>query len=101
MEYIIRETTIADFDAVMEVEKQAFGYDKETKLVAQLLSDKTTKPLTVKPAYQRQGIDGMLIKEGLRLLQSMGTEIVFVLGHKEYYPKKEHPDTSPTDLMHR
>lgn len=124
MKYIIRETTIADFDAIMEVEKQAFGYDKEAKLVAQLLSDETAKPfvsllafdgeeaighilftrayfcgketspmmhilapLAVKPVYQRKGIGGMLINEGLRLLQAAGTEIVFVLGHKEYYPK--------------
>lgn len=124
MEYMIRETTIADFDAIMEVEKQAFGYDKEARLVAQLLSDETAKPfvsllafhgeeaighilfthayfsyredspmmhilapMAVKPAYQRQGIGGMLIKEGLHLLQAMGSELVFVLGHKEYYPK--------------
>lgn len=124
MEYIIRETTTVDFDAIMEVEAQAFGYDKEAKLVAKLLSDETAKPfvsllafdgeeaighilftrayfsgkkespmmhilapLAVKPAYQRQGIGGLLIKEGLRLLQLMGSEIVFVLGHKEYYPK--------------
>lgn len=124
MKYRIRKTTIADFDAIMEVEKQAFGYDKEARLVAQLLADQTAEPiisllafdgeeaighilftrayfsgrekspmmhilapLAVKPAYQRQGIGGMLIKEGLRLLQLMGSELVFVLGHKEYYPK--------------
>lgn len=44
-------------------------------------------PLAVKPAYQLQGIGGMLIKEGLRLLQETGSELVFVLGHKEYYPQ--------------
>ena len=124
MEYNIRETTIADLDAIMEVQKQAFGYDKEALLVASLLNDETAKPfvsllafdkeeaighilftrayfsdkevspmmhilapLAVKPAYQRQGIGGMLIKKGLHLLQTMGSEVVFVLGHKEYYPK--------------
>lgn len=45
MDYIIKETTIADFDAIMEVEKQAFGYNKKAKLVAQLLSDETAKVL--------------------------------------------------------
>ena len=44
-------------------------------------------PLAVKPVYQRRGIGGMLIKEGLHLLQAMGSEVVFVLGHKEYYPR--------------
>lgn len=123
MEYIIRETTAVDFDAIMEIETQAFGYDKEARLVAKLLSDETAKPLfsllafykeeavghilftrayfhgqenppmmhilaplAVKPEYQRQGIGGMLIEEGLRLLQKAGSNLIFVLGHKEYYP---------------
>lgn len=123
-EYIILETKTADFEKIMEVETQAFGYDKEARLVAQLLGDRTAKPfvsllafdkeeavghilftrayfsekenspmmhilapLAVKPAYQRQGVGGMLIKEGLRILRTVGSELVFVLGHKEYYPK--------------
>lgn len=44
-------------------------------------------PLAVKPAFQRQGIGGMLINEGLKKLSETGVEMVFVLGHAEYYPK--------------
>ena len=44
-------------------------------------------PLAVKPEYQRQGIGGMLIKAGIEKLQEKGSNLVFVLGHKEYYPK--------------
>ena len=44
-------------------------------------------PLAVIPEYQKQGIGGMLIKKGLELLQDINSEIVFVLGHIEYYPK--------------
>jgi putative acetyltransferase len=44
-------------------------------------------PLAVRPEFQRQGIGGLLIKAGIRLLQEKGTELIFVLGHKEYYPK--------------
>ncbi|NDV45568.1 N-acetyltransferase [Paludibacter sp. 221] len=44
-------------------------------------------PLAVKPQYQRQGIGGALIKAGIKLLQEKGSHLVFVLGHKEYYPK--------------
>lgn len=44
-------------------------------------------PLAVIPEYQKQGIGGLLIKEGLRILMEWGTEIVFVLGHMDYYPK--------------
>jgi putative acetyltransferase len=120
----IRETIANDFDAIMEVEKEAFGYDKEAKLTADLLSDKTGEPmvsllafyddepvghilftrayfseqteqplmhilapLAIKPEYQRQGIGGLLIKAGIEKLQAIGSHIVFVLGHEEYYPK--------------
>ena len=44
-------------------------------------------PLAVKPEYQRQGIGGMLIRAGIERLQEKGSCLVFVLGHKEYYPK--------------
>jgi len=119
----IRETNTDDFNDIMIVEKQAFGYDKEAKLVADLLADKSAEPmvsllafhkdeaighilftrayfdnqeiqpmmhilapLAVKPKYQRQGIGGMLIKVGIDKLREMGSNLVLVLGHKEYYP---------------
>ncbi len=44
-------------------------------------------PLAVKPEYQRQGIGGMLITTGIEKLREKGSNLVFVLGHKEYYPK--------------
>jgi putative acetyltransferase len=44
-------------------------------------------PLAVIPEYQKQGIGGLLINKGLELLQDINSEIVFVLGHIEYYPK--------------
>lgn len=120
----IKESGINDFKNIMEVEEQAFGYDKEAKLTASLLKDKTANPilsllafngneaighilftrvyideitdqpllhilapLAIKPNYQKQGIGGLLIREGLRRLKEMGSEMVFVLGHIEYYPK--------------
>ena len=44
-------------------------------------------PLAVVPEYQKQGIGGKLIEEGLKTLKKMGTEMVFVLGDPEYYKK--------------
>lgn len=44
-------------------------------------------PLAVIPAYQKRGIGEALINEGLRLLRQAGTELVFVLGHPDYYPR--------------
>ncbi len=121
----IRETTANDYDDIMTVIKQAFGYHKEAELAANLLADPTAEPmvsllafagdepvghilftragfaerpdsspmmhilapLAVKPAYQRQGVGGMLIRAGIERLRAMGSQLVFVLGHKDYYPR--------------
>ena len=120
----IRKTGINDFNTIMTVEERAFGYDKEAKLTAALLKDRTAEPvlsllafhndkaighilftrvyindrapqplihilapLAVIPEYQKQGVGGMLIQEGLNRLSEMGSEMVFVLGHMEYYPR--------------
>lgn len=120
----IRETKAEDIHDILEVEEQAFGYDKEAKLTKELLSDESAEPivsllafygqeaighilftrayfehpenqpmmhilapLAVKPEYQRQGVGGLLIKAGIQVLQKKGSNLAFVLGHKEYYPK--------------
>lgn len=121
----IRETGHRDYSDIMDVEEQAFGYDKEAKLTANLLKDETAEPvlsllafykdeaighilftrvylneivtdqpllhilapLAIKPAFQKQGIGSMLINEGLERLKKIGSEMVFVLGHMDYYPK--------------
>lgn len=44
-------------------------------------------PLAVLPAFQRQGIGGQLIREGLDAARRSGFGSVIVLGHAEYYPK--------------
>jgi putative acetyltransferase len=44
-------------------------------------------PLAVVPKFQRQGVGGSLIKKGLSLLSKANVDLVFVLGHPQYYPK--------------
>ena len=44
-------------------------------------------PMAVIPEYENRGIGGYLIKEGLRHLIEMNSQVVFVLGHIDYYPK--------------
>lgn len=120
----IKETDDRDFNNIYEVEKNAFGFEKEAILTAELLGDKTAKPiisllafhenkaighilftrayindtehqplihilapLAVIPEYQKKGIGGLLINEGLKRLKKIGSDMVFVLGHIEYYPK--------------
>jgi len=44
-------------------------------------------PLAVVPKFQRRGVGGALVKEGLERLSRSGVELVFVVGHPGYYPR--------------
>jgi putative acetyltransferase len=44
-------------------------------------------PMAVLPEFQRQGIGGSLVREGIARLLSRGCPFVIVLGHPEYYPR--------------
>jgi len=44
-------------------------------------------PLAVIPAFQRQGVGGRLIEEGIKMMEQQNVELVFVSGHPSYYPR--------------
>lgn len=44
-------------------------------------------PVSVWPAYQKQGIGSALITASLDRLKTMGEDLVLVLGHPAYYPR--------------
>ncbi len=44
-------------------------------------------PLAVVPDAQRLGIGGALIERGVEILRHRGVDLVFVLGHPDYYPR--------------
>jgi len=44
-------------------------------------------PMAVLPNCQNQGIGTRLVREGLRECQSLGHDIVVVLGHPKFYPR--------------
>lgn len=67
----IRPARDEDFDAVWRVEREAM-----------LLA-----PLAVVPEAQGRGVGDTLGREALRLARAAGVELVFVLGHPEYYPR--------------
>lgn len=54
----------------------------DENISAQLLA-----PLAVLPGEQNKGIGTMLIEKGLVELRANGVDLVFVLGHPEYYPR--------------
>jgi putative acetyltransferase len=86
------DTTAAPLLSLVAVENdQLVGHILFTK---SLLTDTDTPvsirllaPLAVLPEAQAQGVGRKLIKEGLNQLRNAGVDLVFVLGHPEYYPR--------------
>ena len=58
---IIKETSHNDFDAIIEVETQAFGHDKEAHLTEALLSDPTAKPVLSLLAFHNKRAVGHIL----------------------------------------
>ena len=120
--YRIREETPGDYDAIREVEKQAFGRpaeallvdslreagavvvslvaDKESSIVGHILfspgtiesGDSITNavalgPVAILPAHQNSGLGSALIRKGMDICRDMGHTVVFLLGHRDYYPR--------------
>ena len=59
----------------------------QIKHAQQTVSSAILAPLAVHPNHQNQGVGAQLIREGLKQLKTAGVELVFVLGHPDYYPK--------------
>lgn len=72
-----------------EIKEQAIGHILFTRVEISNSNAKASllAPLAVAPEFQSQGVGGKLIREGLRILSASGTELVFVLGHIDYYPR--------------
>jgi predicted N-acetyltransferase YhbS len=60
------------------VRVHSLGCDPSARILA---------PLAVAQGFQRQGVGGLLTREGLKQLDECGVELVFVLGHPSYYPR--------------
>lgn len=72
------------------INNQAIGHILYTK--AQLtdqpeISVYILAPMAVMPNFQNRGIGSKLIQKGLNKLKSWNVDLVFVLGHINYYPK--------------
>ena len=44
-------------------------------------------PMAVRPAWQRRGIGGALVRAGLQACRDAGHDVVLVVGHPAFYPR--------------
>ncbi|MHC5248201.1 GNAT family N-acetyltransferase [Enterococcus sp. LJL90] len=90
-EKLLKEPTTEALSLLAYQDDLPVGHIVFTKARIQSFEDKISAmvlaPLAVIPSHQRQGIGGELIRSGLKILQEKAVDIVFVLGHIEYYPR--------------
>lgn len=84
-------TAMPILSLVAEENIQLIGHILFTKVSIspqdQPISAQILAPLAVIPGIQNTGIGIKLIEKGLDRLKETGVDMVFVLGHPDYYPK--------------
>ncbi len=82
---------IPELSMVAEVNGEIVGHILLTKITiknAEITSASLAlAPVSVKPAFQKQGIGGMLIEEAHRIARPLGYRSIVLLGHAGYYPR--------------
>lgn len=84
------ETAAPLLSLVAEIEGRLVGHILFTLAKLQYdqkISARILAPLAVSSDFQSEGVGGALIREGLKQLAESGVDLVFVLGHPDYYPK--------------
>ncbi len=85
------EGFIPELSIVAEQDNEIVGHLLLSKVVVQdgekLYDMIALAPIAVMPNVQKQGIGRALIHEGLDRCRTLGYELVFLIGHPEYYPK--------------
>lgn len=85
------QTAIPILSLVAVENDKVIGHILFTKVQIAHTSESVTAqilaPLAVIPRFQGKGVGSKLIQEGLNQLKQSGVELVFVLGHPDYYPR--------------
>jgi len=85
------EEFISELSIVAEIDNEIVGHILLSKAAVENKEEQqeviVLAPIAIKPIYQKQGIGSKLINEGLKRCKELGFNIVFLIGHPEYYPK--------------
>ena len=81
------EAFIPELSLVAVDDGKIIGHILFTKMKVGDASVLALAPLSVKPAYQKQGVGTALIREGHRIAKNLGYTYSVVLGSETYYPK--------------
>lgn len=87
----LRKNAQPQVSLVAELDGQVVGHIFFSPVLIESESSKSTAlglaPMAVLPELQKQAIGSALVRRGLGECQSIGHDVVVVLGHPEYYPR--------------
>lgn len=87
----LRDSREALFELVAENEAAMFGHTLVSALnikrADETLEAALLAPVSVLPAFQRQGVGGALVEAAKVECQQRGVPAMFVYGHAHYYPR--------------
>jgi predicted N-acetyltransferase YhbS len=87
----LRRVFDPELSLVAEIDGQLVGHalfsPHQIRLLDSTVPAVNLAPIAVEPAYQSQGIGGLLIAEGHAIAVSKGYTVSFLLGHPTYYPR--------------
>jgi len=96
------ETAIPRFSLVAETAGEVVGHVLFTSIRIEgsraKISALILAPLAVLPKVQGKGIGGRLIADGLKRSREAGHDLVFVLGHPDYYTRHGFEPAGPHHL---
>jgi putative acetyltransferase len=82
---------IPELSLVAEKDGQVVGHILFSPLIIEMeggaVPALALAPMAVLPEVQNQGIGSELVRRGLEICQSLGHEVVVVVGHPAYYPR--------------
>jgi predicted N-acetyltransferase YhbS len=85
------EFFIPELSLVAEVGDKIIGHILLTRLKIQgngaEYESLSLAPVSVLPAFQKQGVGGMLIRKAHQIATDLGYKSVILVGHPEYYPR--------------
>lgn len=81
---------IPSLSLVAEAEGEVVGHILFTRLHVRAETRRpglALAPMAVRKAFQRRGVGGALVREGLARARALAEPFVVVVGHPEYYPR--------------
>lgn len=82
---------IPELSIVAEKNGQVVGHILFSPLIIEMEADAVPAlalaPMAVLPEFRNQAIGSELVRRGLEICQSLGHEVVVVVGHPAYYPR--------------